>query len=255
MSSRPLGRTGLSVSPIGFGAFKIGRNRKVKYPTPYDLPDDATAERLLNGVLDLGVTHVDTAPAYGCSEERIGRFLAHRREEFVLSTKVGEAFEDGVSTYDFGATATRTSVAASLNRLRTDVLDVVFVHSDGDDLAIQNESDVVGTLLTLKSKGLLRAAGFSGKTPEGTRAALTWADVVMVEYHPDDRSMAHIVAEASRRGIGVVVKKPLAAGRLSPTEALRFALGTEGVTNAVVGSLSLENMRTNLTAVEAHAVS
>ena len=75
MQLRPLGSTGLFVTPLGFGAFKIGRNEQVKYPQPYDLPDDATVERLLNGVLDAGIHLIDTAPAYGLSEERIGKFL------------------------------------------------------------------------------------------------------------------------------------------------------------------------------------
>ncbi len=249
MLRSPLGRTGLHVSRIGFGAFKIGRNQKVKYPTGYDLPDDTAADRLLNEVLDLGVNHVDTAPAYGCSEERVGRFLAHRRDEFVLSTKIGEEFENGVSRYDFSAAAIRNSVARSLARLRTDVLDVVFVHSDGNDLEIQQSSDAVGTLLSLKAKGLLRAAGFSGKSVAGCRAALAWADVLMLEYHLGDTSMESVIAEAARRNIGVVVKKPLAAGHLEPAEALRFVLGREGVTNAVVGTLNVEHLRSNLEAV------
>ncbi|TXT24440.1 MAG: aldo/keto reductase, partial [Planctomycetota bacterium] len=97
MQLRPLGKTELLVSPLGFGAFKIGRNEKVKYPQPYDLPDDTAVERLLNGVLDAGINLIDTAPAYGISEERIGKFLSQRRGEFVLSTKVGERFTNGES--------------------------------------------------------------------------------------------------------------------------------------------------------------
>src|SRR5690606_38926072 len=119
---RPLGRTGLSVSAIGYVAVKIGRNQAVKYPRPFDLPDEAEASRVLNAVLDCGITHIDTAPAYGLSEERIGRALAHRRREFVLSTKVGEEFVEGESRFDFSAAAIRRSVHRSLARLRTDVL-------------------------------------------------------------------------------------------------------------------------------------
>src|SRR3990172_2700606 len=110
MPRRPLGRTGLVVSRLGFGAFKIGRNERVKYPQAYALPDDKTVEALLNGVLDLGINQIDTAPAYGSSEERIGRFLSHRRDEFILSTKVGETFADGASRYDFSRQAGRDSI-------------------------------------------------------------------------------------------------------------------------------------------------
>ena len=98
---RDVGQTGLKVPPLGFGAFKIGRNEGVKYPTPYDLPDEAAVGRLLNSILDLGCTLIDTAPAYGLSEARIGQAIGHRRGEFVLSTKVGETFEDGQSNLRF----------------------------------------------------------------------------------------------------------------------------------------------------------
>ena len=74
--SRRLGRSNLNVSPIGFGAFKIGRNAGIKYPSAYDLPDQRAVNLLLGGVLDLGITYFDTAPAYGLSEERLGRALA-----------------------------------------------------------------------------------------------------------------------------------------------------------------------------------
>lgn len=255
MHTSPLGRTGLRVSPVGFGAFKIGRNQKTKYANAYDLPSDHEAERLLNQVLDLGVTHVDTAPAYGCSEERVGRFLSHRRHEFVLSTKIGEEFVDGESSYDFSAAAIRNSVARSLSRLRTDVLDIVFVHSDGNDLEIQQSSDAVGTLLTLKAKGLMRTVGFSGKTVEGCRAAVAWADVLMLEYHPGDTSMDPVISEAARRGVGVVVKKPLASGKLNPADALRFVLSRDGISNAVVGTLNTDHLRANVEALETLASS
>ena len=70
MVYRRLGRTGLNVSPIGFGAFKIGRNEQIKYPKGYELPDDDSTDALLNGVLDLGVNLIDTAPAYGGRDVR-----------------------------------------------------------------------------------------------------------------------------------------------------------------------------------------
>ncbi|MHC4415315.1 MAG: aldo/keto reductase [Planctomycetota bacterium] len=234
------------VSPIGFGAFKIGRNRGIKYPHRYDLPSEDEVERLLSAVLDLGVTYIDTAPAYGFSEERIGRALPHRRDELVISTKVGETFADGRSTYDFSGQAVRDSVHGSLRKLRSDVIDLVFVHSPGDDLAILEHTDVVPTLCRLRSDGLVRAVGLSGKTVEGARSALRWADVIMVEYHLRDRSHAEVIAEASRLEVGVVVKKGLASGQLDPAEAIGFVLGTEGVGSLLIGSLDVEHVRRNV---------
>lgn len=248
MAPRELGRTGLSVSPVGYGAFKIGRNAGVKYAHGYALPDDAEAERLLNGVLDLGVTYIDTAPAYGSSEERIGRFLSHRRREFTLSTKVGERFEDGRSSYEFAAEAVRSSVQASLRRLKTDAVDILFIHAHAQDAAILTETDVAPTVLDLRRLGWTRAVGLSAKTVAAARLALEWADVLMVEYHAADRSFEPLLEQARRRGVGVVVKKPLASGRLPAESALRFVLANPAVSSALVSTLSLEHLRDNVRA-------
>jgi len=244
----PLGRTGFSVFPIGFGAFKIGRNQKTKYAASYDLPSDEQVSDLLNGLLDLGINYIDTAPAYGRSEERIGRAIAGRRSEFVLATKVGETFSEGVSTYDFSAAAIRSSVERSLARLKTPTIDVLLLHSDGRDVWIQSQTDAVSTLQEVKQKGLVRAIGLSGKTVEGAQQALEWADVVMVEYHLRDQSHEELIAEAAARGIGVVVKKGLASGELPADEAIRFVLDNPHVTSLVVGGLSLDHFRANLAA-------
>lgn len=250
MDTRPLGQTGLSVTPIGFGAFKIGRNVGIKYPRGYELPGDEEVARLLEGVVDLGITYIDTAPAYGSSEERIGGALAARRGEIVLSTKVGESFEGGRSSFDFSAAGVRASVRRSLGRLRTDRLDLVFVHSPGEDLAVLDGTDVVATLQALRDEGLVRAIGFSGKTVEGARAALPWADALMVEYHLDDRSHGPVIAEAASAGVGVVVKKGLASGRLDHRAAIEHALATGGVASMVIGSLSLDHLRQDVAIAE-----
>ena len=246
MDHRRLGRSDLLVSPLGFGAFKIGRNEATKYPGSYELPDDASVARLLNGVLDLGINFIDTAPAYGLSEQRIGAALSGRRQEFVLSTKVGETWANGRSDFDFSAEGVRASVHRSLQRLDTDVLDIVFIHSSGEDVAILEETDAVATLRGLRDEGLVRAIGLSGKTVEGARAALAWADVIMVEYHLDDRSHAAIIADAADADVGVVVKKGLASGHLDAGEAIRFVLATPGIGSLVVGGLDLDHLRENV---------
>ena len=251
MVHRRVGRTGLEVTPVGFGAFKIGRNVGIKYPAAYDLPDETAAGRLLNAVLDLGVNLIDTAPAYGLSEERIGQAIAHRRSEFILSTKAGETFEDGRSTWDFSGPAIRASAARSLQRLKTDVLDILFIHSDGNDLAILNDTDAVEAMITLRDAGLARAVGFSGKTVQGARASLLWADVLMVEYHPEDRSHEEVIGEAAGAGIGIIIKKPLASGRLDPRTAIEFALSNPAVGSLVVGGLNLDHLRADLAIAEA----
>ena len=164
----------------------------------------------------------------------------------MLSTKVGETFVNGVSTYDFSAVAVRQSIHRSLERLKFDVLDFVMIHSNGNDLEIQNETDAVATLRELKQQGLVTSIGFSGKTVEGAQQALTWADVIMVEYHLNDRSHEAVIAEAAEAEVGVVVKKGLAAGHLPADEAIRFVLENRNISSLIVGGLSLEHMQFNL---------
>ena len=89
---RPLGSTGFDVSPLGLGTVKLGRDQGVKYPNGFTIPDDAQALALLNQARDLGINLLDTAPAYGISEERLGHLLQGQRDEWVIVSKVGEEF-------------------------------------------------------------------------------------------------------------------------------------------------------------------
>lgn len=255
MVPRRLGTTELNVSPIGYGAFKIGRNEGIKYPEGYDLPDDDAVSRLLNGVLDLGITLIDTAPAYGTSEERIGRAISHRRDAFILSTKVGETFEHGASSYDFSRSAVMASIERSLKRLRADVLDLVFIHSDGQiesHDAAERLHECVASLQSMRDRGLVRAIGMSGKTVAGAEAALEWADAIMVEYHLNDQSHEDVMREAVNRGVGVFVKKGLASGHLAaqgdPAEAIRFVLSNPAVSSLIIGGLNIDHIRANIAA-------
>jgi aryl-alcohol dehydrogenase-like predicted oxidoreductase len=248
MDTRPLGRGGPLLSPIGFGAFKIGRNEKTKYGRHYELPDDAQATRLLNAVLNLGINYIDTAPAYGLSEARIGRTIGHRKQEFLVSTKVGETFTGGMSSYDFSRAAIEASVARSQQALGVDVLDLVFIHSPGDDLHVLHHTDAVETLDRLRESGAVARIGLSAKSPEGVLASLAWADAVMVEYHLLDRSHEQVIAAAADAGLGVVVKKGLAAGALPPDEAIRFVLANPAVSTMIIGTLSAEHLAENLRA-------
>jgi len=245
---RSLGRTGLTVSPVGFGAFKIGRNEGIKYAEGYDLPDEEACGRLLHAVLDLGIDLVDTAPAYGLSEARIGRHLAGRRDEFVLSTKAGETFENGVGRHDFSASGIDASIDRSLDRLRTDRLDVVFVHSDGRDQAIIEAGEALDVLVRRRDRGDVRAIGFSGKTVDGHLAAIATGliDCLMVEYHELDPSQRPVLEAAEDAGVGVLVKKGLASGRLAAEAAIPFCLAGPAVASVVIGSLRIENLGRNL---------
>ena len=245
---RHLGRTGLTVSPIGFGAFKIGRNQGIKYDSGYDLPTDEAAARMLNAVLDLGIDLIDTAPAYGTSEERIGRFLASRRGEFALTSKVGESWEDGVGHYDFSPAAIDASLDRSLRRLQTDHIDVVFIHSDGHDHEIIDRGEAIDALCRRRDAGDIGGVGFSGKTVSGHRAAIATGliDCLMVEYHSMDESQRPVIDAAEAAGLGVLVKKGLASGRLRPQDAIPHCLKPTGVGSVVIGSLTPAHLASNL---------
>ena len=245
--TRTAPRLGRAVTVIGWGAFKIGRNEGVKYPTAYDLPSEDESSRLIHAVIDMGIHVIDTAPAYGLSEARLGAALGARREEIFLSSKVGERFEGGASTYDFSERACAESLARSLERLRTARLDLVWVHSNGDDEAILREGGAVRALAQAKSDGRIGATGFSPKSLAGAMAAIAQPDVdaLMLEYHPRDASMAPAIAAAAAAGKAVFVKKPLASGHLPPHEAIPWILSNPHVTCIVLGGLNAERLRIN----------
>jgi aryl-alcohol dehydrogenase-like predicted oxidoreductase len=251
MHYRPLGNTGISVSAIGFGAFKIGRNENAKYPDRYQLPDESQVQRLLNGCLDLGINYIDTAPAYGLSEERIGRAIAHRRREFVLSSKAGESFQQGISRYDFSRRAITASVHATLQRLRTEYLDVLFIHANDDDVDVLANTDAIETVLDLRSAGLVRAAGFSAKSAEAARLAFACMNVLMVEYNRANRQQSPVIAAAAEHGLGIVVKKGLASGHLDAESSVRFVLDNPHVGSLLISSLNLQHIRENIDVADA----
>jgi len=247
----PFRKSVAPLSPIAFGAFKIGRNVGIKYPQRYELPDDEAVSQLLNGVLDLGINVIDTAPAYGSSEERIGRHLTARRHEFFLCSKVGETFENGVSNYDFAADAIVSSVERSLLRLQTDRLDLLSLHVPADDLAVLHETPAVTTLQRLRDRGLVRWLGFSAKTVAAAELACSWADVLMLEYYTENQEFEPVMERAAEQGIGIFIKKALASGKLPADDAVKFVLRNPAVTTAVIGSLSLEHLQQNLAAARA----
>lgn len=248
LERRQLGQTDLDVTRLGFGAFKIGRNLGIKYERGYDLPSDEESDRLLLSIVDdLGINYIDTAPAYGLSEERVGRALG-ARSDVVISTKVGENYEGGASHFDFSDAAVRASLARSRQRLGRDALDLALVHAHGTDLHVIENTDVVATLVEAKRRGEVRWIGFSGRTFSGTRAALPWADAVMVEYHLQDQSQQQAMRAASQQGVGIIVKKGLASGRLPAADAIRFVLANQDVTSMVIGGLDIDHLRANVAA-------
>ena len=245
MQYRELGKSGITVSVLGLGTVKLGRNTAVKYPRGFALPTDAEARRLLSRAQALGVNFIDTAPAYGTSEERLGELLKGKRSDWIIMTKVGEEFSAGQSHYDFSPEHTITSVHRSLERLATDYLDIVLIHSDGDDEHILGHLGTLECLFDLKGQGLVRAVGISHKSANGARLALgAGADVIMATLNSSMRDELDVIAEAGIQGCGVVIKKALESGHAKP-ESLRFVTEQPGVSSVVVGTLNPEHLAEN----------
>lgn len=257
METRPLGATGLAVPALGLGTGLLGDPRL----------DEAAAGRLLHAALDLGVTLVDTARSYGLAEERIGRHLSGRRGEVVLCTKVGYGVE---GEPDWTAGCVRRGIDDALRRLRTDVIDVVLLHSCG--LGPLRDEGILAALDAARRAGKVRVAGYSGEDePLAFAAASGPFGALECSVNPcDQRALGGAVAVAAARGLGVIGKRPLAnapwreggpADRaaeayrarwqamrldlgLAPDElALRFAAHAPGVSSCVVGTTSEAHLR------------
>jgi len=252
------------VSLLGYGAGGIGA----------DHLDEDFVGSLLNQVVDMGIQFIDTARGYGLSEERIGRHLSYRRRDFILSTKVGYMVPGHADwTYD----AVFAGVEQALGRMKTQYLDIVFLHSC--PLDVLQKQEVVKALQRCKEEGLVKSIGYSGENRE-----LAWAlederfDVVQCSVNLTDQYSLHNLLPKIRRKKGVVAKRPLAnAPWLYPQEPaghycesywrrmkeldlaslkpenlswneffLRFSLSVPEVSTAIVGSLNLEHIRGNL---------
>jgi aryl-alcohol dehydrogenase-like predicted oxidoreductase len=266
MQINSYGRSGLRVSALGLGAGQIG---------DASLDDDAVG-RLLNTALDLGITLIDTARGYGLSEDRIGRHIGHRRSQFVLSTKVGY----GIPGFqDWTGAAISEGIEAALRLLRTDVLDIVHLHSCGIEMLRTNE--VVEALLRAREQGKLRCVAYSGENQELSHSLDKGCfDGVECSVNVFDQgSLAARLPQAQLQGMGVIAKRPLgnAPWRFSARPvgdyaevywlrmqelgyspapmawdelALRFAAFAPGVSSAITGTASIGHLRQNVELVE-----
>jgi aryl-alcohol dehydrogenase-like predicted oxidoreductase len=242
MVRRKLGRTAFTISPVALGTTKLGRNTDVKYPVDFALPSNQEVAALLESARQLGVNLIDTAPAYGESERRLGPFIEKHRDEIVLCTKCGEKYLNGCSVYDFSAPAILASAEESLRRLRTDHIDVLLLHSNGNDVDILTQTDAVDALSRLKKSGKIRAAGISAKTKAGILEASRTLDVIMAPFSQKESSLAEALAEVHGRGLGVLAIKGLFSGRLEAGPAIEFVLRQPFIDALVVGTTNIAHL-------------
>jgi len=212
--TRTLGRTGADVTILGYGAMELRGEPRGPAIT------DEDAGRLLNAVLDGGINLIDTSPDYGRSEERIGRYIGHRREEFFLASKCGCLIDipaDARPPYphDYTPGNVRADVEQSLRRLGTDRLDLVQVHMS-PSVAVLEDNHTVDTLRELQSEGKIRFIGMSGILPDlPGQIALDVFDAFQIPYSAVQRDHENLISEAADKGAGTLVRGGAARGAAS----------------------------------------
>ena len=251
MEKRALGSTRIEVSVLGLGTVKFGRNEGVKYPSAFEIPEEGHLQSLIHLAKELGINLLDTAPAYGTSEQTLGRLLIGQREDWVIVGKAGEEFVDGKSHYDFTPEHFEKSLTRSLKRLQTDYLDVFLIHSSGDDEKILGNEDLIKTMQSFKERGLVRAIGASTKTVTGGINALGLMDVVMATYTQDYQDELMVLDYAKEKNKGIILKKALSSGHAADVEnAIQFGLSHDAVSSMIVGTINPEHLRKNVEATE-----
>ena len=235
LPKRTLGRTGLEVTALGYGTMELRggpRGRQIS---------EEEAGRILNAVLDAGINFIDTSIDYGFAEERIGRHISHRRDEFYLASKCGclagwtEAQERPAGARGGGPHVfTRENVIAgveqSLRRMNTDHLDLVQVHASPSKQELE-EGGVVEAMQDLKQQGKVRFIGMSGTIPNlRDHIAMGVFDEFQIPYSCLQRGHEDAILEAAAAGAGVVIRGGAARG--APSDDARNRALDDGHANA-----------------------
>jgi aryl-alcohol dehydrogenase-like predicted oxidoreductase len=281
LASSVLGRTGISVSRLGYGSMEL---RYTGVPARPEL-DRASAGALLNEVLDSGITYIDTSPTYGPAEELIGEFLSSRREEFTLATKTGFVIEElPARRHVFSRDVVRAGLEWSLRRLRTDYVDLVQLPGSPTPGELR-ELGTLEELEALRSEGKCRFFGISGWLPNLSEH-LDWAefDVFQIPYSVLEQENASLLPDAASAGIGTVIRGGVAQGavivsgdvsaearpedRIAAQQAawasadldelldgntrgefmIRYLLSNENINTAIVGTSSIDHLGANVAA-------
>ena len=267
-----LGTTDLEVSRLGFGAARIGDG------SPVD-----QIESLLNNLLDLGITFIDTADCYAESEELIGHILGERLGDFALATKCGCVTGDAQGE-PFSRAIIAESIDRSLERLGVDCLDLVFLHTCSAEVLRTGEA--AEALLRARDAGKVRYTGYSGDDEDALQAiSMGVFDALQVTFNIISQSaLDEVLPAAERAGMGVVAKRPIANARLLPPESdhfhggphwdparqrlidegawddplecsLRFTLSHPVISSAIVGTTDAGHARENARRAEAEPLS
>jgi len=198
MERRRLGRTDLSVGVLGFGGSEIG----------FERTDVATVGRMLDDALDAGLNVIDTAECYGESEALIGAAVGRRRRDYHLFTKCGHY--EGTGRDDWRPESLERSITRSLERLRTDHVDLLQLHSCPEDEL--RRGDVIDVLERARQRGQARFLGYSGDNAAARYAVSTGRfDVLQTSINVADHEALTLTLPAARAAdLGVIAKRPIA---------------------------------------------
>ncbi len=276
LQKRKLGRTGLEVTTLGFGAMELRGAPRGPEIT------DQEADRLLNGVLDEGINFIDTSIDYGRSEERIGRFIAHRRSEYYLASKCGCVVGGAPGEHVHTAANVRQGIENSLRLLKTEYLDLVQFHRSLTLQEFQAEG-ALQEVLNLKAEGKVRFIGVSGVLPNLDEQIESGVfDAFQIPYSALQREHEDVIARAAAAGAGTIIRGGVARGTpddwqrsyyMVPSETLqdrwqranidqllegssridftlRFTLSHPGLHTTIVGTRNLEHLRANVRAAK-----
>ncbi len=280
LARRTLGKTGLEVTALGFGASELRGGRKWGPEIP-----DQQAGQVLNAVLDAGINFIDTALDYGRSEELIGTYISNRRSEFFLTSKCGciPGQMDDVPHVHTAANI-RAGVEHSLRTLKTDHLDLLLVHHSVSRDVLEADG-AAAELVKLKEEGKTRFIGMSSTLPNLLQHLdMGIFDAYQIPYSAVDRAHEGAIARASDAGAGIIIRGGVARGGpsdwsltrpydwsignrakwqaaweqakldelldgMTPMEfTLRFTLSNEDIDTTIVGTSSLTHLQENLDA-------
>ncbi|GAB5402454.1 MAG: aldo/keto reductase [Aureliella sp.] len=239
LQTNQLGNTGLNVTRLGFGSMGLRGPRTWGVRTV----DEDQAEQVLHSVLDHGINFIDTSPDYGLAEERIGRYLSGRRSEFYIATKCGctpVQHDDHLEVRHTWSTETlKQNIENSLSRLQTDRIDLLQFH--GGKLEQLENAGLIDLLAGYRDQGVVGSIGISTKLPDALDHLRSGAfDAIQLPYSCLASEHAEAIEEASKRGLGVILRGGIAQG--GPQADIQREHLNQVWENAGLSSLLLEGM-------------
>ncbi len=211
LTKKTLGRTGLEVTQLGFGAMEV-RGRRIWGGRPCT---DEEADTILNAVVDSGINFIDTANDYGKSEMYIGQFLGKRRDEYYIATKCGchmsFAGDHEETPHIWTRENIMRNIADSLLKMRTDYVDVLQLHNP--DVESAEKGGLVDILQELQSEGVVKHIGCSSTSPH-LATYIDWGvfDVFQIPYSALQREHENLITDAAEAGAGIIIRGGVAKG-------------------------------------------